>query len=372
MTSASTGWALYYPENPADPSANPHMLLARTADGARTWANVTPAAARPLLSTSNAAEVLDAVDGERTYLAVTGSTQESAAAVNLTVVFTTNNGGRTWTESAPLRTAATISLLSFADAEHGWLLMSAGAAAGHNAVRVYRTADGGRHWSLTAASPPLTAATPPLGSSSTGTGIPLGCDKAGLAFASATTGWLSSTCAVGLQGELLVSRDGGTTWATQSLPLPASTCDSNQCFVIGPQFTGGTGFLTVAPEAGTPSLLTSRDLGQTWTPLSLPAGAGRYPQIKFFSPSLGLLVSAGAQEALGDVFYTTSDGGQTWSPVTQGVHFTQLGASVDFVSPRAGFAWILGSDQQGAPPPLMYQTADSGRTWESFTPRLDG
>jgi photosystem II stability/assembly factor-like uncharacterized protein len=130
--------------------------------------------------------------------------------------------------------------------------------------------------------------------------------------------------------------------------------------------------VTVAPDAGTPTLLTSRDLGQTWAPLSLPAGAGRYPQIKFFSPSVGFLVSAGAQEALGDVFYTTSDGGQTWSPVTQGVHFTQFGASIDFVSPRTGFAWILGGDSQGAAPPPMYQTADSGHTWKLFTPRLDG
>ena len=61
--------------------------------------DVTPAAARPLLATPNAGEVLDAVDGQHAYLAVAGSARESASAVNTTLVFSTGNGGRTWTKS---------------------------------------------------------------------------------------------------------------------------------------------------------------------------------------------------------------------------------------------------------------------------------
>jgi photosystem II stability/assembly factor-like uncharacterized protein len=364
MTSPSTGWGLYYPANPADPSANPWTLLARTTDGARTWADVTPAAARPLLATPNAGEVLDAGGPGRAYLAVTGSDQESATAVSTTVVFGTADGGRTWTESARLRAAGTVSLLTFAGDEDGWLVLDEGAAMGRDAVRMYRTADGGRHWSLTAATPPLTSAA--------GSGIPVLCDKAGVAFATTAVGWLTSDCIVGLRGELLVSRDGGVTWAPQPLPLPAGVCGDAGCTLAGPQFTGSTGFLMVGVAAGTPSLLTTRDLGQSWAGLPLPAHAGRYPRITFFGPSEGVLVSAGPQGALGDVFYTTSDGGKTWRPVPQGVHFTQLGAAIDFVSPRTGFAWIQGGDAAGGSAPGMYETTDSGRAWKSFDPKLSG
>ena len=227
-----------------------------------------------------------------------------------------------------------------------------------------RTTDGGRHWSLTAATPPLTSAT--------GGGIPALCDKTGVAFATPAAGWLTSVCTVGLQGELLVSRDGGVTWAPQPLPLPAGICGDAGCTLTGPQFTGGTGFLTAGVAAGTPSLLTTRNLGLSWTVLPLPAHAGWYPRITFFGPAEGVLVSAGSQGSLGDVFYTTSNGGQTWWPVPQGVHFTQLGAAVDFVSPRAGFAWIQGGDATGGSAPGMYETTNSGRTWKAFAPKLSG
>jgi len=362
MTSPRTGWGLDYPANPADPSANARTLLARTTDGARTWADVTPAAARPLLATPNAGEVLDAVSPDRAYLAVTGSAQESAMAVGTTVVFGTADGGRTWNESARLRAPGMVTLLTFAGAEDGWLVLDEGAAMGHNAVRMYRTTDGGRHWALTAATQPLTSAT--------GGGIPVLCDKAGVTFATPAAGWLTSVCTVGLRGELLVSRDGGVTWATQPLPLPAGICGDAGCTLTGPQFTEGTGFLTVGVAAGTPSLLTTRNLGQSWTALLLPAHAGWYPRITFFGPSEGVLVSAGSQGALGGVFYTTSDGGQTWRPVPQGMHFTQLGAAIDFVSPRTGFAWIQGGDVTGGSAPDIYETTDSGRTWKSFAPKL--
>jgi hypothetical protein len=95
-----------------------------------------------------------------------------------------------------------------------------------------------------------------------------------------------------------------------------------------------------------------------------------YPRITFFSPLSGMLVSAGPQGVIGHVFYTTANGGRTWTPVPQGRSFTQLGTSPDFVSARTGFAWAPGADAKGSSPPPMYLTTDSGRTWVSFTPRL--
>jgi photosystem II stability/assembly factor-like uncharacterized protein len=364
MTSASDGWAQYWSGNPAVLSPAPLELLARTTDGGRTWMDVTPSDARPLLADPNATEVFDAVNTGRAYFAISASSQQSAQAASTTMLFMTSDSGRTWSEPPPARTVGIASLLSFPDTEHGWMLMNSGGAMGQDPVRVYRTSDGGTHWSLAAASPSM--------GGNSDTGIPVTCDKTGIAFASATAGWLSGNCRIGLSGALLVSHDGGLTWGTQSLPVPAGTCSDMDCSVTGPQFTGGAGFLTVTQENSTAALLATRDTGQTWQPVPLPAGSREYPQIKFFGPRSGVLVPAGSQDSLGTVFYVTSDGGDTWTAVPQGVHFDENGTTVDFVSPTAGFAWLPGADTQGATPPPVYETANSGRTWTSFTPLLAG
>jgi photosystem II stability/assembly factor-like uncharacterized protein len=363
MSTPSTGWALYFAGNPSTAPLGTPTLLVRTTDGARTWTDVTPAAAVALLSTTGASQVLDAVGPESAYLAVTASSNGSP--LGTTRVFATTDGGRTWTESAPIRADGYTSQLSFTDSRDGWLLWNEGAAMGRNPVRVYRTTDGGAHWSITAQSPPM--------NSNSTAGIPVGCDKTGITFASAAAGWLTSECAVGLSGELLVSRDGGLTWGPQQLPVPASLCGDTDCVLTGPEFTNGTGFVTVAAYSGATTLLVTRDLGQTWLSVPLPDGYAYgkypYPQIKFFDPEHGVLVSAGSQGTIGTVFYTTSDGGQTWTAVPQGVHFTQNGTAIDFVSPFAGFAWVPGGDAQGSSPPPVYETTNSGRTWTAVNPR---
>src|SRR6266481_4709163 len=91
MASASTGWALRWTQSPAVADAG-YLAPARTTDGARTWTPVTPPAARALPATPGAAVVLQALDGERAWLAVTAAATDSPA-VHLTEVFTTFNGG---------------------------------------------------------------------------------------------------------------------------------------------------------------------------------------------------------------------------------------------------------------------------------------
>jgi photosystem II stability/assembly factor-like uncharacterized protein len=315
-----------------------------------------------MLATPDAAPVLDVTGAEHAYLAVSAAVQETTASRNPTAVFETADGGHAWTASAPFTVSGAPVQLTFADASHGWLLLDvAGDANGHPLPWLYRTTDG-RHWV------PAASAAPP------GSGEPNNmCGKLALAFPSTTAGWLRVSCR---SGDFLVqSRDGGSTWQPQALPLSGDcTARGAQCTVFGPQLSGGTAFVTIAPmsPAPAPALLASSDLGQAWQPIPLPSGAGQYPQISFFTPASGLLVAMGSQQALGAVFYTTGNGGKTWSPVPQGRHFTQLGASVNFADARHGVAWIQAGDAQGGTPPPMYATADSGRTWTSFVPVLAG
>jgi photosystem II stability/assembly factor-like uncharacterized protein len=357
MTSATSGWALVWSANPGVAADDAHIVLARTTDGARTWSDVTPAAARPMLATLNSYQALDPVDGDHAYLAVSHAASDDDLA-STTAVFVTADGGRSWTESAVFTTSAPAARLSFADASHGWLLLGpVFTGPGQPVTWLYRTSDGGLRWS-----PAATVA--PQGNY----GINDMCHPLNLTFLTATTGWVSLGCRG--QDEFLVTQDGGGSWAAQSLPLPAGSLGlrSGPAFLNGPQFVGGTGFLTVAPPApGTPFLLDTQDGGQTWQLLPLPSGAGQYPQVKFFTPADGVLVTAGPQEALGAVFYVTADGGQSWTPIPQGTQFTQVGEAIDFASQQAGFAW--NSDNTAGAPPL-YATVNSGRTWHLFIPHL--
>ena len=309
----------------------------------------------------NSYEALDPVDGDHAYLAVSQARSDDGGPLSTTAVFVTADGGRTWTESAVFKTSAQVARLSFADTRGGFLLLgSVFSGPGQPVTWLYRTSDGGLRWS------PAATVAPP------GTyGINGFCQPLNLTFLTATTGWVSIGCRG--QVEFLVSHDGGGRWAAQPLPLPAGILGppNGPASLTGPQFAGGTGFLTVAPSPpGTPFLLDTRDRGQTWQLLALPSGAGQYPQVKFFTPADGVLVTAGSQEALGTVFYTTADGGLSWTPVPQGTHFTQYGEAVDFASQQAAFAWNSGGSTAGVSPPPLYATANSGRTWQLFIPHL--
>src|SRR5260370_19808371 len=99
MTSASTGWALRWTQNPAV-ADDGYLAPARTTDGARTWTPVTPPAARALLATPDAAVVLHALDGQRAWLAVTAATTDSSP-VHLTQVFPTGTRRRALSHPPP-------------------------------------------------------------------------------------------------------------------------------------------------------------------------------------------------------------------------------------------------------------------------------
>jgi photosystem II stability/assembly factor-like uncharacterized protein len=155
------------------------------------------------------------------------------------MVFATADGGRTWTDSAPPRAVSTVSQVSFADPHDGFLLLGGDdGAMGQDSVWLYRTSDGGARWSLATATPAPTGAAV---DSQLGPGqVPAACDKNALAFPTATAGWFASTCNAGLASALLVSRDGGTSWSDQSLPLHATTCAGTTCTVRVPSSSTGS------------------------------------------------------------------------------------------------------------------------------------
>jgi photosystem II stability/assembly factor-like uncharacterized protein len=353
MVSATNGWALLWPSNPDHDST---LAVARTTDSGQTWTVVTPPKAISALASGQA--LLEAATAERAWFAVPTST---SGPPGKTLVFGTGDGGRSWRLSAAVPDGYDPVALDFVSPTRGWLLESLGAAMGQNPVRLYRSTDGGVRWSLVAKTARM-AGDPPASS-----GLPVYCDKSGLAFASARTGWITGDCN---SLSVLVTRDGGARWAPQPLPLSATLCESVGCEVPAPQSAGDTTFLEVSHYPAAASLLVSRDAGRRWRVESLPGGAGPYPRLEFFGRSDGIAVSAGPQGSIGRNFYVTADGGLSWTAVRQGRRFGGNWADFDFVSLRTGFAWMYPGTEPTAAVPHLYRTSDSGRTWIAFAPRL--
>jgi photosystem II stability/assembly factor-like uncharacterized protein len=337
MTSPATGWRLRWIKWGVNASD-----LARTTDGGRTWTDVTPPAAAALLSLPDAlAPVLLARDGEHAWLALCCAGQTDTSAGMVTEVFSTSDGGRTWTESQPVHGPAYggPASLSFTGPDDGWLLLTTDTAGPARFGQLYRTGDGGRHWALVAA------------------GVPATCDPPSLTVATTSVAWI----ACGPPGPLLVSRDAGTHWAPQPLPRSAAAV---------PQFTGHTGFMTAGPASGL-YLLVTHDLGRTWRRVALPPGIGAAPDVRFLSASDGIVMPSVSPGSRVPVVYVTVNGGHTWTAVPQGLHATDpelLG--YDFVSTRTWFAWYGNQAQAQAQASTIYQTDNSGRTWTAITARI--
>jgi photosystem II stability/assembly factor-like uncharacterized protein len=354
MVSTTVGWALLWPSNPSRSTA---LAVARTTDGGRTWTTVTPPAAVPALVTGQA--LLEAATAERAWFTVTAGS--NPARPTRTHVFGTTDGGQSWRQSPAVGGAADPVAIYFADPHRGWLLDSLGAAMNQNPVLLYRSTDGGMHWELLARSPQL------AGDPAASSGLPVACGKNGLAFASARAGWITSFCPVGTDG-VLTSTDGGAHWTTVSLPALGQQCQSG-CDIPAPELVGGSVFLIVGSYPASACLLVSADAGRTWRVSLMPAGAGPYPRVRFFTADDAIAVAAGPQGRIGRNIYLTGDGGLTWTAVRQGRHFGGNWTDFDFVSLRAGFSWTY----PGAGPVSalrLFRTSDSGRTWTSFGPRL--
>jgi hypothetical protein len=159
-----------------------------------------------------------------------------------------------------------------------------------------------------------------------------------------------------LADAVLATHNGGVTWAPQALPLPADACMPDGCLISPAAVLRADRIPHHRARREGPYLLVSQDTGTTWHVVAVPQAAGRFGSAHFFSARQGLLVLG--LHTPGRVFYLTSDGGRTWTPVRQGIGF-QTDMTVAFVSPDAGFAW--NPDTPGAPP--IYATTNGGRTW---------
>lgn len=305
------------------------------------------------------------------------------------VIFRTADGGRTWQQGAPVpikvagppASTELSSELYFIDDRHGWLHTggsirpTVGFAYSNDpaAQGVYRTVDGGLHWTLQSTGPGAAA-----------TGCFFG---SGMTFVSTARGWLRLGCPRALgdnRPELLATSDGGVTWQVQKLTTDSRCpCGLDDSPVF---FDSQHGFVQGSTTDGTPLLFGTADGGNTWLARTVPGAGPRGVRLSFADPSAGwAMVSLAKKGPMGPnptcssgyaylatpskcypppEMNRTVDGGRTWA-LTQTDLFSPDGEVVRllFVDARNGFAERLLASTQNLQSVLL-RTSDGGRTWK--------
>lgn len=305
MVSASAGWAIA------------GDAIYHTADGARTWRDVTPA-------------VVPVRDGEPFFLGNSAWLFSSAQCS----VYYTADGGATWKHSAPVISAPPTSLrgllctgpaqITFADANHG-LLGFGPEAMMTSIVSLYATTDGGASWQLINNDPHVEW------------------------FYTVDSQLIMGVTQLPQGGsELWQSRDGGHTWELAPIQYPATALAVQRPV----SFDGGglwSGVTVIAVDNGKSLWLQRSTSGGThWalegTPLAL-SGNGVLDACLVSETVAFVVGAAGTLSA-------TTDGGATWNAVA-----THPSAMENISFPSSTMGWAL--DPNGT----LLTTSDGGHAW---------
>jgi photosystem II stability/assembly factor-like uncharacterized protein len=338
-------------------------LVARTTDGARTFANVTPPGA------GGDSQLVDPffLDSSHAWIWLIRWNQSSLASA---VLDRTTNGGSSWT-SIPFQPAVEGGM-TFVDPEHGWMI-SGREVANHTAVEntLWRTSDGGQTWRQAVQSTHRLDIEPNVQKGD--------CYWLGqVAWTSLTHGVAGVSCPNDAQPAVEVTYDGGSTWRLVTLPaLPprggiALFEDVTQIHSFG----GGRLAAFVSRCVGADgrscypygALYRSSDGGIGWT-----AGVvvERGSRLLMPDPDHAWMPDACVtSECDGGELLVTSDGGVHWQqlPLPRALWPNMHGSrNYSVVTPTLGF--VVASNGM-ARTTDYYETVDGGRTFVRFEPRF--
>jgi photosystem II stability/assembly factor-like uncharacterized protein len=217
-------------------------------------------------------------------------------------VLVSGDGGRSW-QQRPTPARATLTAVTFIDAEHGW-------AVGHDEL-ILRTSDGGASWQLSHYAPERQQ---PL---------------LGVWFQDARHG-----LAVGAFSTVYTTADGGASWqagAFSPVPLPvakprgakqADAMRDDDEGVNQPHLNaiarGGDGTLYLAAEAG--HLYRSADAGAHWAELPSPYAGSFFGILPLEGSSLLVFGLRGH-------LFRSEDGGRSWQTLDSHTHALLAGGT---------------------------------------------
>lgn len=311
--------------------------IVRTNDGGVTWYNITP----PDLTEAGYGVNLFILDNDHVWLQKADTNNYP----NSGFLYHTLDGGLTWTSSKDPFSEAR---LSFLDESSGWAFVDLGAGAGSDAVAVYQTTDGGATWNQTYTNDPNNSNagdTLPLGGIKSGL-TPLNMQTAwvsGVVYSDGTVylyrtddggaHW-SQVTSLTLPPDAQTTQVGfdpvqfvGAQDAFVTVHIPT---DQTQMAVYISHDAGNTWTLTptLIPNGRTADFLSAteaviydgsqfyvtHDAAQIWSQVSPNVTFGdNFAAMDFVNASTGWVLTADADNHRS--FYRTDDGGATWSAV---------------------------------------------------------
>jgi photosystem II stability/assembly factor-like uncharacterized protein len=265
--------------------AAPRFWVFTTIDAARHWLRQFAGSASPTNAGPLKIQFFDRNNG----LIALGGTG---------AVYRTTDGGAHWT--ALTVPAFSYSSVFFSDRLHGWILGTVLSPDQRtSASEFFSTSDAGAHWSALPSPPGFVLA-----------------GKGGfseVAFRGPSEGWMGGFAQ---QSTVYSTIDGGVTW--QSHPLPVTVVGKGG-FAVGSaplvetalSVLPGAGVLAVVfDQNGSPAGLTSFDGGSTWRRLSQPPGETGYSDFVFQDTFHWWAMRNGT-------LFKSSDAGQSWKEVSQ-------------------------------------------------------
>src|SRR2546427_2313748 len=205
-----------------------------------------------------------------------------------------SDGGRTWSTLPALTPTATVASWSFADIDHGWMLVNDADRPDPSTARLYRTEDGGRSWS--------------------DLGRPVEPPDAAflIQFSSPRTLWVATA---GSGPYAYRSMDLGTTWSRVALPTPSRGWPRTGRFFVDVQQTSAGGaiasvvaFAPVGGRIGTGGTIRG------FPPLRVPFYDGSRPNNYIYPTLIDQVVGGpfGAVQAPQAALFSSLDDGATW------------------------------------------------------------
>lgn len=354
MIDEQSGWAI-------DLGNRVNHIL-RTRDGGHSWKDVTPYYAYgPAIFSANGFFALDANTAWATtpeMIACSIQNFNCTPIPNTSLMWHTTDGGRHWqgqfVPSLP-NTYTPISL-QFLDAQTGSLLTMTFIGTDLR-YQLYRTTDGGAHWSQAMDVSSRTTPEDPHEKNITA-----------IAFQNPRTAWMSTSeicCEAHLIKEWSIyqSTDSGVTWKKFSLPAPdplpetflsnLAECAVQDTQVIPPSILDTIVYCYVYEGLSRPEFhfhYHSGDGGKNWVSFQNTG------DVQFIDSLLGWRMNP--NEGAYDI-ERTQDGGVTWTTLKT----VQWNGSLHFVNMWVGWALATSGDDVA-----LVHTIDGGRTWEQFSP----
>jgi photosystem II stability/assembly factor-like uncharacterized protein len=338
---------------------DPNNTVLRTSDGGLTWQDVAPLQVFASTPADGLAAVTFFGSKEHAWAAFAPRTPQPP---DQPVVWTTSDGGMSWTPGQPL---------DFSNVQVEYYLPgSLGFSDELNGWLLVHLGAGMSHDYIAIFTTADGGKTWKRVLDPGKNGDMMSCNKTGIGFSAPADGWLVGDCP-GLMPDLFLyhSKDGGQTWSKVSLPAPLGEPenfiqDSNngcgiQSLVYSLAQTIILDMRCMRYSVGTAWswLYVSMDGGQSWKPYSLPAN---YGILNFADADDGWLLAMTKEDntAGGEIFHT-SDGGKTWLEVL-GVGWQ---GTPEF--PDANNGWVVAHSGDLL---ALVHTSDGGKTWEELKP----